>query len=87
LANATVFLYVKTVGGNVFPQKLTSDATGIIYFKVSREGVYLLRSKHIEASTDKTADFESWRTTFTFAFSSNDDLPNTYKEFGFGDRH
>jgi len=87
LAAALVTLTVKTVGGNVFPQKLSSDATGLIYFKLSREGIYALTSSHTQPSTDKTVDFESWRTTFTFAFSSSNDLPNTYKEFGFGNIH
>jgi Domain of unknown function (DUF4198) len=87
IANAVVTLIVKTVGGNVFPEKLSSDATGLIYFKLSREGIYVLTTSHAEQSKDKTADFESWRATFTFAFSSNNDLPNTYKEFGFGNKH
>lgn len=88
IANATVTLTVKTVGGNIFPQKLSSDAAGLIYFKLSREGIYALSSTHTEQLKDnKTADFESWRTTYTFAFSSNNDLPNTYKEFGFGNVH
>jgi hypothetical protein len=87
VTDATVMLYVKTVGGSIFPQKLVTDAGGNIYFKLSREGIYILYSKHLEASTDKTADFESWRSTYTFAFSSNNDLPNSYKEFGFGDVH
>jgi uncharacterized GH25 family protein len=87
MANAAVTLTVKTVGGNIFPQKLNSDGSGLIYFKLSREGIYALNSVHSEQSKDKTADFESWHTTFTFAFSSNNDLPNTYKEFGFGNKH
>ena len=88
IANAAVTLIVKTVGGNIFPQKLSSDATGLIYFKLSREGIYALSSTHTEQLKDnKTADFESWKTTFTFAFSSNNELPNSYKEFGFGNAH
>jgi hypothetical protein len=87
LAAAPVTLIVKTVNGNVFPQKLSSDASGLIYFKLSREGIYVLSTRHAEQSKDKTADFESWRSTFTFAFSSSNELPNTYKEFGFGNVH
>jgi uncharacterized GH25 family protein len=87
LAAAPVTLTVKTVNGNVFPQKLSSDASGLIYFKLSREGVYILSAQHAEQSKDKTADFESWRSTFSFAFSSSNELPNTYKEFGFGNVH
>jgi len=87
LAATPVTLIVKTVNGNVFPQKLSSDASGLIYFKLSREGIYVLSSRHAEQSKDKTVDFESWRSTFTFAFSSSNDLPNSYKEFGFGNLH
>jgi hypothetical protein len=87
LANVDVDLFVRTTNGNVFPQKLSSDATGMIYFKLSREGVYILRAKHFIASKDKSADFQSWRATYTFAFSSSNELPNTYREFGFGNEH
>jgi hypothetical protein len=84
---AEVDLFVKTADGNVFPQKLSSDAGGLVYFKLSREGIYILRSKHFEISKDKTADFESWRATYTFGFSSSNELPNTYREFGLGNKH
>jgi uncharacterized GH25 family protein len=87
LAAAIVMLYVKTAGGDVFPQKLSSDNTGMIYFKLSREGVYILSSSHSAQIKDKDADFESWRTSYVFAFSSNNEMPNTYREFGFGDKH
>jgi len=84
---AEVDMFIKTADGNIFPQKLSSDASGLVYFKLSREGVYILRSKHFEISKDKSADFESWRTTYTFAFSSSNELPNTYREFGLGNKH
>jgi len=87
LAAAIIMLYVKTAGGNVYPQKLSSDNTGMIYFKLSREGVYILSSRHSAQIKDKDADFESWHTSYVFAFSSNNEMPNTYKEFGFGDKH
>jgi uncharacterized GH25 family protein len=88
LANATVMLYVKTAtGNNIFGQKLSSDKQGQIYFKLSREGIYLLRSLYTEPSKDKSVDFETRMTTFTFAFSNSGDMPNTYKEFGFGNKH
>ena len=86
-SNVDVNLYVRTATGNVFPQKLTSDATGIIYFKLSREGVYVLNTKHFITSKDKTADFQSWRATYSFAFSSSNEMPNTYREFGMGNKH
>jgi uncharacterized GH25 family protein len=87
LAAATIMLYVKTAGGNVYPQKLSSDNAGMIYFKLSREGVYILSSRHSAQIKDKDADFESWRTSYVFAFSSNNQMPNTYREFGFGNKH
>lgn len=88
IANAVVTLYVKTVTGNsIFAQKLSSDKEGQVYFKLSREGIYLLRSLYMEPSKDKSADFEAWISTYTFAFSSSNELPNTYREFGFGDKH
>ena len=87
LVNASVVLYVKAANGNVFAEKFFSDKEGQVYFKLSREGIYLLRTSHIEASKDKSADFETWLGTYTFAFSSSNEMPNTYKEFGFGNKH
>ena len=87
LVNATVMLYVKAANGNIFAEKFFSDKEGQVYFKLSREGIYLLRTAHIEASKDKNADFETWLGTYTFAFSSSNEMPNTYKEFGFGNKH
>ncbi|WP_184543921.1 DUF4198 domain-containing protein [Mucilaginibacter sp. FT3.2] len=87
LKEAVVMLYVKTISGNVFPQKLSADNSGLIFFKLSREGIYMLSSVHIEASKDKNADFESWGTSYTFAFSNSGTMPDTYKEFGFGNKH
>jgi hypothetical protein len=84
---AVVMLYIKTAGGNLFPQKLSSDNTGMIYFKLSREGVYILTTRHSAQIKDKDADFESWRASYIFAFSSNNQMPNTYREFGFGNKH
>ncbi|HTE01695.1 MAG TPA: DUF4198 domain-containing protein [Mucilaginibacter sp.] len=87
LVNANVVLSVKAATGNVFVQRLSSDKEGKIYFKLSREGIYLVRTLHMEASKDKNADFETWMASYTFAFSSSNEMPNTYKEFGFGNRH
>jgi hypothetical protein len=87
LANAEVDLFVKTINGMVFPQKLSSDATGLVYLKLSREGIYILSAKHFIISKDKSADFQSWRATYTFAFTSSNEMPNTYREFGFGNKH
>ena len=54
---------------------------------MSREGIFMLRNVHVEPTTDKDADYVSWWTTFTFSFSSSDEVLNSYKEFGFGDVH
>jgi hypothetical protein len=83
----TVYLYIKTQSGNVYPQKLTSDALGQVYFNMSREGIYMVRATKFEASKGKEADYESWVASYTFSFTNHDDAPNTYKEFGFGDKH
>ncbi|TSD64815.1 DUF4198 domain-containing protein [Inquilinus sp. KBS0705] len=87
LPNAPMYLYIKTEAGNVYPQKLTTDALGKIYFNLSRDGIYMLRVARIQPSTDKAADYETWCATYTFAFTNSNDEPNTYKEFGFGDKH
>ncbi|MGZ4001374.1 MAG: DUF4198 domain-containing protein [Mucilaginibacter sp.] len=85
--NATVLFYIKAADGNVFVQKLNADKQGFIYFKLTREGIYLLRSAHMEVSKDKSADYEAWLATYTFAFESTNEMPNTYKQFGFGNKH
>jgi uncharacterized GH25 family protein len=82
-----VILYIKTQSGNVYPQKLASDASGQVYFNMSREGIYLIRATKFEESKGKDADYESWVASYTFSFTNHDDEPNTYKEFGFGDKH
>jgi uncharacterized GH25 family protein len=84
---AAVTLYIKSIGGNVYPQNLVADNKGEVTFTMTREGIYLLRSVHIEQTKDKDADFESWWASFTFPFSSSNELPNSYKEFGFGNIH
>jgi hypothetical protein len=87
-ANVVVSFYIRTIKGtDVFVQKLSSDKEGQIYFKLSREGIYLLRALYTEPSKDKGADFETWMSTFTFGFTSSNEMPNTYKEFGFGNKH
>jgi hypothetical protein len=84
---AIVMLYIKTISGNVYPQKLIADAEGMVSFTTTREGIYLLRSVRIEPTNDKDADFIGWWASYTFPFSSSDELPNSYKEFGFGNVH
>jgi hypothetical protein len=88
MVDVVMVLYVKTAtGSTVFAQKLSSDKQGQVYFKLSREGIYLLQATHMEPSKDKNADFETWTATYSFAFNSSNEMPNTYKEFGFGDKH
>jgi hypothetical protein len=88
VANVVVLFYIRTLAGaNIFAQKLSSDKEGQIYFKLSREGIYLLRALYTEPSKDKGADFETWMATYTFGFTSANEMPNTYKEFGFGNKH
>ena len=84
---ANIALYIKSISGNVYTQSLMTDAKGQVTFTMSREGIYLLRSVHVEETKDKDADFESWWASYTFPFSSSDEVPNTYKEFGFGNKH
>ena len=87
LKSSNVLLYIKTASGNVHPQLLATDATGQIFFSPSRDGIYMIRCVHIEPSKTNDADFDTWCATYSFAFSNQDELPNTYKEFGFGDKH
>jgi uncharacterized GH25 family protein len=86
-ANAAISLYIKSISGNVYTQSLATDKKGEVTFTMSREGIYMLRSVRIEPTKDKDADFQSWWASFTFPFSSSDEVPNTYKEFGFGNIH
>jgi uncharacterized GH25 family protein len=83
----TVNLYIKGLTGNVYPQTLTTDKKGELTFTMSREGIYMLRAAIIVPTTDKDADFVSWWASYTFPFSSTDDVLSTYKEFGFGNKH
>ncbi|MGZ3874353.1 MAG: DUF4198 domain-containing protein [Mucilaginibacter sp.] len=87
VGSAAVELYIKTITGNVYTQNLVTNSDGEVTFNMSREGVYMLRSVRVEPTKDKDADYESWWASYTFPFSSSDDLPNTYKEFGFGNKH
>ncbi|MCJ8208176.1 DUF4198 domain-containing protein [Mucilaginibacter sp. RS28] len=85
---AKVTLVIRTPRGVEFPQNLNTNDAGEIFFKLTREGTYLLKSINMVLSKDQeAADFDNWETTFTFAFSSSNTMPNTYKEFGLGDKH
>lgn len=85
--NEQITLYIKSLRGNVYTQTYTTDDKGGATITMSREGIYMLRNVHVEPTNDKDADYVSWWTTFTFQFSSSDEVLNTYKEFGFGDIH
>ena len=87
IAGVPVVLYVRTTKGTVYPQQLITDNTGEVYFKLSREGIYMLSAVNMELSKDRAIDFLSWKASLSFAFSSENDLPNTYRNFGFGDKH
>ncbi len=87
VASAAVALYIKSLSGNVYTQNLATDKNGEVTFTMSREGIYMLRSVHIEPTKDKDADYQGWWASYTFPFSSSDEPLNTYKEFGFGDVH
>jgi hypothetical protein len=87
VVGATVWLYIKSVAGNVYTQSYITDNHGEITITMSREGIYLLRSVRVDVTNDKDADYVSWWASYSFPFSSSDEMPNTYKEFGFGDIH
>jgi len=86
-SGASISLYIKSIGGNVYTQNLNADNKGEVTFTMSREGIYMLRTVRVEPTKDKDADFESWWASYTFPFSSSDEVPSTYKEFGFGNVH
>ncbi|MDB5007830.1 MAG: hypothetical protein JWQ84_499 [Mucilaginibacter sp.] len=86
-ADASISLYIKSISGNVYSQNFITDKKGEINFTMTREGIYLLRSVRVEPTKAQDADYESWWASYTFPFSSSDEVPNTYKEFGFGNKH
>ncbi|HVV56598.1 MAG TPA: DUF4198 domain-containing protein [Mucilaginibacter sp.] len=84
---APLIIYIKTAGGDVFAQKYSTDKSGQFYFKLTREGIYLIRSLHMIPAKDHNVDYDTWMTTYTFAFTSANEMPNSYKDFGFGNIH
>lgn len=64
-------LVVKSGDGKVHVTKLNSDVNGKVYFKVNREGTYLIRLVYMQACKDKSADFESWWASYSFGFKLN----------------
>jgi uncharacterized GH25 family protein len=71
LKNTTAELVVKSGDGKTHVTKLNSDLNGKIYFKVNREGTYLVRLVYMQACKDKSADFESWWASYSFAYKLN----------------
>jgi hypothetical protein len=82
-----VTLIIRSPKGTEFSQLLATDETGSVFIKLSREGTYMLQAIHLEPAKDQTLDFEAWQTSFTFAFSSTNTMPNSYKQFGMGNKH
>lgn len=80
-------LYIKASSGNIYTQRVSTDEKGNFSFIASREGMYLLRGARTIASTGNDVDFETTETAVTFLFNSTNDTPNSYREFGFGDKH
>ena len=71
LKNAAAELVIKSGDGKVHVTKVNSDVNGKVYFKVNREGTYLLRLVYMQACKDKAADFESWWASYSFAYKLN----------------
>ncbi len=84
---AKVDLVIRGIKGMETPQILSSTESGEIYFKLSREGTYLLHAVHLVPGTTQDLDFENWQTAVTFDFRSSDTMPTSYKEFGLGNFH
>lgn len=78
LANAHVDLVVKTATGKIHPERLVSDASGNITFKLSLEGNYLLRLVNVETTKAKDVDYEKWGAAYTFSFVNTRKLPDSY---------
>ncbi|WP_448700832.1 DUF4198 domain-containing protein [Mucilaginibacter sp. AW1-3] len=78
LANAHVDLVIQTATGKIHTERLVSDASGNITFKLSLEGSYLLRLINVEATKAKDVDYEKWGAAYTFAFTNTRKLPDAY---------
>ena len=85
--NSSIDVFLRTISGTIYPQRLTTDEKGEFSIIMSREGAYMIRSVITKASTTNDADFETIETAFTFVFNSQNDSPNSFKEFGMGDLH
>jgi hypothetical protein len=82
-----VDIFLKTISGSVFPQRVVTDDKGEFSFTTTREGAYLIRSVRTVAANGGDAEFETIEAAFTFVFNSENDSPNSFKEFGLKDLH
>jgi hypothetical protein len=85
--NASLDVFLRTISGNIYPQRVNADEKGEFSVTMSREGAYMIRSVITKPSTGTDVDFETVETAFTFVFNSQNDSPNSFKEFGLGDLH
>ncbi|HYK75473.1 MAG TPA: DUF4198 domain-containing protein [Daejeonella sp.] len=68
LANKNVEVLTKSLNGSVFNFGYHTDTNGRIYFKLNRTGTWMVRTVHMQPTTDKDADFESFWASYTFGF-------------------
>jgi uncharacterized GH25 family protein len=76
LPNRHVDVFIKTQAGKVYTQQLITDSNGNVFFKLNRNGIYLLRSVNVEPAAVKGFDFEEWEASYTFAFNNSGDSLN-----------
>jgi len=76
--NAHVDLVIKTASGKIHIERLVSDGSGNVTFKLSLEGIYMLRVVNIDATKAKDVDYEKWGAAYTFAFTNTRKLPDAY---------
>lgn len=85
--NAPIDVFLKVASGNIYPDRVTTNAKGEFSTTVTREGVYLFRSVRTVASTGTDTDFETIQTAFTFLFNSINSRTSDFKSFGLSDRN
>lgn len=87
MPNAPVDIFLKAPSGNVYPDRVTTNAKGEFSTTVTREGVYMFRSVRTVASTGTDTDFETIQTAYTFLFNSANTRTMDFKSFGLSDRN
>ncbi len=68
LPGAAIEVLVKSGQHEAHITPLTTDKEGTIFFKLNREGVYLIRMVYMEKSKDAGVDYESWWASYSFGF-------------------